>query len=158
MNPHNSIKALDHPIAWPNRRWQCRMCGEIGRLDDLAGSAQINPCGYVYPPCEWCGQTPTCAADCKGIAQALATPGVRCDPMKRKVLQAVQSPMNAQRWSVDLECGHECWVTSTRLPRVVDCLRVECNTADAQAMKPRQKRLANKQASKKCLTATFPLW
>lgn len=61
--------------------------------------------------------------------------------MKRKVVRAVRSPMNASRWCVDLSCGHECWTTSRSVPKEADCLRVECNTADAQ-VKPRQKRLA----------------
>jgi len=34
----------------------------------------------------------------------------------RKVWRATQSPMNAKRWALDLECGHEVWVTANRRP------------------------------------------
>jgi len=33
-----------------------------------------------------------------------------------KVLRATQSPLNPRRWCLDLECGHEVWVTSKRKP------------------------------------------
>jgi hypothetical protein len=62
-NPHNDCRTADPPGA-PNRRWRCVMCGEEGPLDELMGPDQKNDCGYVYPPCETCGQTPTCAPDC----------------------------------------------------------------------------------------------
>jgi hypothetical protein len=43
--------------------------------------------------------------------------------MKVKVKSADQSPMNAKRWCLELECGHDHWVTSARRPttKVVDC-------------------------------------
>lgn len=34
-----------------------------------------------------------------------------------KVLRATRSPMNASRWCLDLECGHEVWVTSKAKPQ-----------------------------------------
>jgi hypothetical protein len=37
-------------------------------------------------------------------------------PPSRRVLEATQSPMNARRWSLSLECGHQTWVTSMRRP------------------------------------------
>lgn len=76
MNPHNSIVALSPP-GIKNRRWKCRYCGEEGSCDDLMGPEQKNPCSHVYPPCKFCGQTPTCAANCTGIAAALSSPDVR---------------------------------------------------------------------------------
>ena len=76
MNPHNRIVALDPP-GTENRTWRCHYCGEIGSHDDLAGPEQKNPCSYVYPSCFSCGQTPTCAPDCVGIAKALKSNGVR---------------------------------------------------------------------------------
>lgn len=33
-----------------------------------------------------------------------------------KVVRVSQSPMNAQRWALDLACGHEEWVTRKRKP------------------------------------------
>jgi hypothetical protein len=52
--------------------------------------------------------------------------------MKKKVVAATQSPMNAKRWFVTLACDHETWVTSTRRPAQADCMRVECNAIDRQ--------------------------
>lgn len=34
-----------------------------------------------------------------------------------KAVRVTQSPMNAKQWCVDLECGHEIWVTSNRKPK-----------------------------------------
>jgi hypothetical protein len=81
VNPHNHIVAIDPPDPGPGtgktRRWKCKMCGEVGLCDDLMGPDQRNPCAYVYPPCKYCGQTPTCAPDCYGILAALSSPNVR---------------------------------------------------------------------------------
>lgn len=43
--------------------------------------------------------------------------------MKQKVKRADQSPMNAGRWCLELECGHELWVNSKRKPKTkeADC-------------------------------------
>lgn len=38
-----------------------------------------------------------------------------------KVLRATMSPMNPQRWCLDLECGHEEWVTGTKAPKHAYC-------------------------------------
>lgn len=70
MNPHNWMEALDPP-GRSNRRWRCHYCRAEGTVDDLLAVA----CTHVYPPCESCGQTPTCAADCAGISEALSAPG-----------------------------------------------------------------------------------
>lgn len=37
--------------------------------------------------------------------------------MKQQISRVVQSPMNARRWSIELACGHEVWVTSRTRPR-----------------------------------------
>lgn len=36
--------------------------------------------------------------------------------MKSRVMKVTQSPMNAQRWVLDLDCNHEEWVTSKKRP------------------------------------------
>lgn len=33
-----------------------------------------------------------------------------------QVLRVTQSPMNPKQWCVDLNCGHEVWVTCGRRP------------------------------------------
>ncbi len=33
------------------------------------------------------------------------------------VLSVAQSPMNAERWVLTLDCGHDEWVTSKRRPQ-----------------------------------------
>jgi hypothetical protein len=47
------------------------------------------------------------------------------DAFERKVERVDQSPMNAQRWVLELSCGHEEWVTSKRRPtsKTVNCSR-----------------------------------
>lgn len=37
--------------------------------------------------------------------------------MNRPVLEASRSPMNARRWLLRLECGHEIWVTAEQKPK-----------------------------------------
>lgn len=67
LNPHNLLTALDPPSR-DDRRWRCRYCHREGLYDELLEIA----CTFVYPPCPFCGQTPTCARDCDGIARALS--------------------------------------------------------------------------------------
>lgn len=67
-NPHNLLVAIDPPRADPPRRWRCHWCHMEGLFDDLQAVA----CTFVYPPCDYCGQAPTCARDCPGVAAALA--------------------------------------------------------------------------------------
>ncbi len=43
--------------------------------------------------------------------------GSRSESLKKRVLRVTQSPMNKRRWILDLECGHELWVTSLRRPK-----------------------------------------
>lgn len=33
-----------------------------------------------------------------------------------RVVRVTQSPMNAMRWCLELDCGHEAWCTSKRKP------------------------------------------
>lgn len=42
---------------------------------------------------------------------------------KKAVKSAKVSPLNPLRWSLDLECGHEVWVTAKRKPtaKTADC-------------------------------------
>lgn len=44
----------------------------------------------------------------------------------QRVERAVQSPMNPLRWCLELECGHECWVTQKKRPTV---RKAECPDA-----------------------------
>lgn len=78
MNPHNSLSAKrvdadDRSSDWVRdsageKLWTCTYCGEHGPWDDV----KAVECSHIYPPCDWCGLTPTCARDCAGIAQALS--------------------------------------------------------------------------------------
>ena len=69
MNPHNWLSRVGEP---PADCWRCEYCGQVDTYVAMRG----RECAYEYPPCESCGQTPECAADCKGMAQALADPRV----------------------------------------------------------------------------------
>ncbi len=71
LNPHNLLDRLA-PVGEIGP-WRCRMCGAEGLLEELDTTA----CGYEYPPCKWCGQTPLCAEDCVGIGLALSSPGIQ---------------------------------------------------------------------------------
>jgi hypothetical protein len=46
----------------------------------------------------------------------------------RSVVRVTQSPVNPQKWCLDLSCGHEKWVRGKRKPskRVVPCNYPEC--------------------------------
>jgi hypothetical protein len=39
------------------------------------------------------------------------------DGVMRKITRVVQSPLNPLQWCVELDCGHERWVTRVRAPR-----------------------------------------
>jgi hypothetical protein len=43
------------------------------------------------------------------------------EAMKKTVIKATQSPNNPTRWSLDLECGHEMWVTAVKPPKKAEC-------------------------------------
>lgn len=82
LNPHGILKAIDPPRDHPPRRFRCHYCEAVGLYDELQAVA----CTYVYPPCEFCGQTPECAADCAGIAAILGSPDVHVVGMKKPKL------------------------------------------------------------------------
>lgn len=35
----------------------------------------------------------------------------------RAVVRVTQSPMNSKRWCLELDCGHDVWVTASRKPK-----------------------------------------
>ena len=79
LNPHNWLTRITPVLPWPLQphpsdviRWRCQYCDAEGTWEELHTVA----CAYVYPPCRSCGQTPECAPDCRGIAEALADPRV----------------------------------------------------------------------------------
>lgn len=37
----------------------------------------------------------------------------------QRVRRVTQSPLNPLRWALDLECGHELWVTQKKRPALV---------------------------------------
>lgn len=43
--------------------------------------------------------------------------------MKVAVIRVDQSPVNPKRWCLQLECGHEVWVSASKKPttKVADC-------------------------------------
>lgn len=45
----------------------------------------------------------------------------------KAVLKITQSPLNKLRWSIDLECGHEQWVTSHTKPKKKRMLCRDCD-------------------------------
>ena len=55
--------------------------------------------------------------------------------MKRPVVKVTQSPLNALRWSLDFECGHELWITARRRPtrKTADCLRCDVERPGKEA-------------------------
>ncbi len=69
MNPHNWLSRLGKP---PLDNWECQYCKLVGPMEQVRGV----PCTYEYPPCDYCGETPECAIDCKGIAKALSDPNI----------------------------------------------------------------------------------
>jgi hypothetical protein len=72
LNPHNWLHKTCHPEGHCDGKhdptWRCHYCGDEGTAAELESRA----CSHEYPPCSYCGQTPTCAQDCGGVAQALA--------------------------------------------------------------------------------------
>jgi len=56
--------------------------------------------------------------------------------VQRMVRRVDRSPMNPLRWCIELECGHEEWVTSKRKPtaktrRCPPCEGIAANTQNA---------------------------
>jgi len=69
MNPHNHLRRTKpKPQDW----WECQYCKENGTLTHLS---EVE-CSYEYPPCDYCGQTPECARDCRGVIEALSDPNI----------------------------------------------------------------------------------
>lgn len=49
--------------------------------------------------------------------------------MRRRIIRVTQSPMNTAQWCIELECGHDVWVTAKRRPRTIkghDCQQGNC--------------------------------
>lgn len=65
-NPHMILNNLGDGF------WQCGYCGFTGTWAECHASA----CAHTYPPCETCGQTPQCAADCAAVWEILNDPSV----------------------------------------------------------------------------------
>ena len=74
INPHNWVSRIDRDTRNRSKGllWLCRYCSVLGTLEEL----DKLPCSFEYPPCDYCGDTPTCTRDCKGMAAVLSMPGV----------------------------------------------------------------------------------
>jgi hypothetical protein len=72
MNPHNRLVALDTKLNAATK-WRCTYCGFEGTYDECLES----PCMHVYPPCDYCGQTPECAEDCSRIQAIVNDENIR---------------------------------------------------------------------------------
>lgn len=70
MNPHNHLIRQGKS---PKDLWQCYYCKQSGTYDEM----ETKECSYAYPPCKYCGQTPLCAPDCKGMIALLGQPEIR---------------------------------------------------------------------------------
>jgi len=44
-----------------------------------------------------------------------------------EVKRVDQSPLNPRRWCVELACGHEVWVTSSKKPKAKTMICPECS-------------------------------
>jgi len=44
------------------------------------------------------------------------TQDINVTPLRR-VVRTARSPMNNHQWCLELECGHDAWVTAKRQPR-----------------------------------------
>lgn len=71
-NPHNWTTCIQEVPRPENRIWRCNYC----KMEDTYDALHDKACTYKYPPCKSCGQTPECAPDCSGIAEALSDEGV----------------------------------------------------------------------------------
>jgi len=49
---------------------------------------------------------------------------------RQRVKRVTQSPLNPQRWCLELECGHDEWVTSKTRPKRA---KAECSTCFEKA-------------------------
>lgn len=57
--------------------------------------------------------------------------------MRKAVVRTDQSPLNALRWCIELECGHEVWVTQQRRPTIRSMVCPACAKHDALKEKKR---------------------
>lgn len=50
----------------------------------------------------------------------------------RRVVRVTRSPMNAKRWCLELDCGHEVWVSASRKPtaKTAPCDKVRTLASD----------------------------
>jgi hypothetical protein len=71
-NPHMHLVPLEPPPRDSTALWRCVDCQQEDRLDAL----RARSCTFEHAPCPHCGETPECAIDCPGIAQALSDPSV----------------------------------------------------------------------------------
>ena len=51
-----------------------------------------------------------------------------------RIERVTQSPMNGQRWALDLDCGHGAWVTAKRRPtrQTLQCRRCQEKAQEQQ--------------------------
>lgn len=52
-----------------------------------------------------------------------------------RVVKVTQSPINAQRWALDLECGHEAWVTRLGRPTAKYANCEKCTEREKEQVK-----------------------
>jgi len=66
--------------------------------------------------------------------------------MKRKVVRVTRSPMNAQRWCLELECGHEAWVTAKSEPKRASADCSQCATKTECVSECAEEKAGNRTA------------
>jgi len=54
------------------------------------------------------------------------------DRYRRIVVRVDRSPLNARKWNLELECGHEVWVFGKRRPTVYAETCERCRKADEE--------------------------
>ncbi len=70
VNPHLSLRRLN--ATGQEGYWECNGCSLRGWIEDFNLACAAPP----PPPCSYCGLTPICAVDCKGILELLTSPRV----------------------------------------------------------------------------------
>jgi hypothetical protein len=55
--------------------------------------------------------------------------GSRVKYQRAKVESVTQSPMNGRRWLLQLDCGHELWLTATSRPQRKTAICLKCTDA-----------------------------
>lgn len=56
--------------------------------------------------------------------------------IKRAVTRKDQSPTNPLRWCIQLECGHELWITGERPPKYQSAMCAKCAADSASGEQP----------------------